>query len=721
MKKMLGASLLLALVLSASSTAFAALRYGGLVTFKSVIENANMWAHGSSRAWENESVDGVGPRSARQNPQLDCEPLIGGDARTVNGPNLLLLVDPDNKFNDDEIKYGDKIKIVSLYVGFGYPAVSGFFPNGLVWWRNKASRWNRELTATQANGFSHHEIIISQPSRPQTSDGSEEFKLVSPSGKNGVVASGDTVQIVAANGPGSGIVWNEGSSYWGGPYKSVLINDWQSPSRANSAVGHFVVSRAERTAENGAVYDQILKAPAYTAEPVIPAGMEEETGDVESVSCGSLNGKPVVLAINESHTMLMRFDFNSMAENPWVVTQLKTAAGVAVSPDAVAVASDGTAIVLDTLGKVYMLKDIVAGTVEAVAVGAGNESLELDAIAVGNKDHIYAVDIESATLYRHNGSGWVAIEKGTVSDVAAGVDGTVVALNTSGKAYMLDAEESTATECAWEEMGDEHFEEIAVGSKEHIYAIEKETGTLHRWVNEDWDALENAAGVESAGIEEVAVNAAGYIVIVDEEDSYYDNGKPMGVSVKVETKAAAVPGQPAVAVVKATPAAAEAPTARAEAKKAGKVKAAKKAKAKGRGAKGKAKASKGKAKTNAAAAVKDAVAKGAKPAKAKGKAVKGRKAAAKANKKAHKKAEAKAGNKAAVAKAPKKEMKKSKKAVAKKAAAAKKPKAKNAKREAKNAKAGHKAPAMKGAASKDAAKKQAAGKKPAGKKAAAKI
>lgn len=729
MKRMYGVSLLCSLLLSAASTVLAAtVNYGNLTTLNSVAWGQNVWVHDSARDWKLYQADAnPANRSRRQaNPNENCEPLVGasaGDARPTSAAALILLTHPDNKFSVDALEYGKEVKLTFVYVDRDTETEEEISATGLPVFVNESNRHSSTVMPPA-------ELLVGGSFEANA----DRFVVLSPVGKTGKVMSGDTIQLASALNPSSYIVWANGLSVWGSDYKEILVGQ---PAAAVAGVSplvegdknksHFVLANATRTPENMAQYDEIIKMPVFTAEPVVPAGMQAEAGDVESISCGSRNGDPVLLGVNEERTALLRYDFKSMSDNPWVAVPLKKADGAAVNPDAVSVASDGTAVILDQLGVAHSV-DFMTGIATPLPVGAGNEALMLDTIAVGSARHIYGVDIDSGTLYHHNGAGWVAVTRDVVTDVAVGVDGTVVALNQSGRAFMMDAAESTAAAYAWMPLQDENFRAIAVGSASQIFGIEKGSGTVYKWVNEEWLPLTNkmpstdpatgaatSVDINSAGIEQIAVNAAGYLAIVTETSVVYDNGNPVGVEVVAQAVPAAA-GQPAKTVVQVKPG--KKAEERSKAKKEGKVKPKVKPEPKGRAEKDKAK----KAKKGAGKAP---------VAKQKGAAVKDRKENAKKLK-----TEKTKGKKAAV----KKEIKMSKKGQAKKEASKKKPKAKNVKKSPKKTKkpqgkgaagkgaagksAGAKGAAGKGAATKQAGAKGAAGKgaadKSAGKKAAGK-
>lgn len=250
----------------------------------------------------------------------------------------------------------------------------------------------------------------------------------------------------------------------------------------------------------------------------VPAGFEEEESAVtEDIACGSRNGELEVWGVSADRTGLQRYNQYTLADDPWERVDAKDAAGNPLALDAVSISSDGVMVVLDARGKGHMY-DWTKKIFVPMAVGAGNESLDFDVIAVGNAANIWAVDVEAKSLYQHTDLGWVLREKGVAVDVAVGVDGTVVALNDAGKPYMMVGAGK------WDKIGDLVLSAVSVGSKEHIWGVNKDN-QLVEYTNDAWAPVLGADGKPAQYYKDVAVNAAGTVFVLSTDDDVYHKGE----------------------------------------------------------------------------------------------------------------------------------------------------------------------------------------------------
>lgn len=176
------------------------------------LDTRRLWTHGSSRHGDN-----------KQEPNNHVEILIGPheDARSRTAPSFFMVQNFDNPLQTGPIKYGDKIRILSLYAGYGNPAKSGILNPFKVWWLAADSRW----------GKTHYEIIISHPDltpiKNKHSDTQFVFEPTFP-GVSGDVYQNDIIQIrnMAYN---KRVLWVHQDSRWGNRYYELLANNNDDP------------------------------------------------------------------------------------------------------------------------------------------------------------------------------------------------------------------------------------------------------------------------------------------------------------------------------------------------------------------------------------------------------------------------------------------------------------------------------------------------------------
>lgn len=254
-------------------------------------------------------------------------------------------------------------------------------------------------------------------------------------------------------------------------------------------------------------------------DDVEPKGFDEiETLHVhENVTCGSRNGDLEMWSVADHGTTLAHYKQDSMAEKPWEDVKPKTGDGKDLRLETVSVSSDGVMVVLDRDGKCYQF-DWDKEVFVPLAVGKDNEKLDLDIVAVGNAGSIWAIDVDAKSLYQHTDAGWVLREKGMAVDVAAGVDGTVVVLNEKGKAHLMLGEGK------WKELDNDVMLTVAVGSKDHIYAI-NESNQLVRYEKDAWVVLNDKDDKPAQFFKDVAVNAAGSVFVLSCDGDMFNKGE----------------------------------------------------------------------------------------------------------------------------------------------------------------------------------------------------
>jgi hypothetical protein len=665
------------LMLTAGLLQAAQLKYGQLVNISSLaVPNAQLWAFSAARDIANgptndkQTLDG-------QNHMLLFTVTGKGDDRSVGGGNLFFLRQADNHISRDVINFGDTVEIVSLINVYGSNDYR--FEPCLLWALNATSN---------AWGNKNGEIMTTPVTNPNASNGKQLFVINSASGSTGPVVEGASFNLRSKALNQDVFVLN--NSPWG-PGHSLML----AGSDANTSNKALRINAATRTNQNGPQWDKAVLMDIYVTETAAPKDFDLEETDAENIACGSRNGKIETWAIGTDNTTLYRYDAGSMSANPWQNKgPAKDANNLALGAlDDISVSSDGHMVVLTEAGRAFEY-NWTTGLFEPLKVPANQQNLNLDAISIGNANNVWAVNIEQGTLYQYDSAkGWVLREGDDkddndgddddddthVSNVAAGADGTVVAVNEVGQAYMLDRANSTETDLAWIEMGDHDdlVEDIAVGDAKNIVATKKHTGTMVRWVDGDWVVMNDKDGKPSCGIENVAINAAGSMIITDSADNVYIDGEDGVEVVHAAPAAGKAAGESAAAhAVKAAKASIKqvAATVKKVVNKKGSRKAAKKA------GTIKAPAKKTKAAKKAAhAAVAKAKAEGkpapAGAAKAKGHSKKKAKVLAKKAKVAKKKAAKKAaGKKPAAAKTAKTTKKKALNKKAKKHPASKKAK-----------------------------------------------
>jgi hypothetical protein len=662
------------LVLTTGLLQAAQLKYGQLVNITSpAFSNRPFWN------WSGSGDVGAGPNPAG-GPNTPYHMLIiggnrsGTDVRPEDGCNLFFLRKASDHDNRGAVNFKDTIEIVSVADGYNY---GQYFVRSSLFFAFNANR-------TGSGG----QIITAEVSNENASNGNQLFTINSPTGGTGVISDGATVNLFS-NALAQD-VYISNNSYWPDDHQLAF-----TMKNADANAKALQIKIATRTPQNAAVWDKAVLLDTYVTHTAAPKDFDLEETDAENIACGSRNGKIETWAIGTDNTTLYRYDAGSMSANPWQNKgPAKDANNLALGAlDDISVSSDGHMVVLTEAGRAFEY-NWTTGLFEPLKVPANQQNLNLDAISIGNANNVWAVNIEQGTLYQYDSAkGWVLREGDDkddndgddddddthVSNVAAGADGTVVAVNEVGQAYMLDRANSTETDLAWIEMGDHDdlVEDIAVGDAKNIVATKKHTGTMVRWVDGDWVVMNDKDGKPSCGIENVAINAAGSMIITDSADNVYIDGEDGVEVVHAAPAAGKAAGESAAAhAVKAAKASIKqvAATVKKVVNKKGSRKAAKKA------GTIKAPAKKTKAAKKAAhAAVAKAKAEGkpapAGAAKAKGHSKKKAKVLAKKAKVAKKKAAKKAaGKKPAAAKTAKTTKKKALNKKAKKHPASKKAK-----------------------------------------------
>ena len=192
---------------------------GGLLNYNTIVcidpintgddrqfEGRRLWTHGSSRHGDGNNE-----------PHNHVEILSGSmnDARSRTAPSFFMLQNASNSVQTGPVKYGDKIKIVSLFAGVGHPTKSGMLSPFKYWWMNPHSRFGDDFS----------EIVISHPDHPSVNNEDAQF-IIEPTyqGVEGDVYQNDIIQIrnVARN---KRVLWVHWDSRWGNRYYELLANN----------------------------------------------------------------------------------------------------------------------------------------------------------------------------------------------------------------------------------------------------------------------------------------------------------------------------------------------------------------------------------------------------------------------------------------------------------------------------------------------------------------
>ncbi len=315
-----------------------------------------------------------------------------------------------------------------------------------------------------------------------------------------------------------------------------------------------------------------IESEKLVAEMTVP-GLELEDGYTNQIAVASKNGKlsAYALDVDEPGT-LMRYDAGSMADLPWEDLDVKTADGKMIDIRHFATSEDRL-VVLSAEGKAYQLNNETKAF-EPLVPGAGNEALDLDVIALGKKDELVAIDRESGNLFAWSATkGWELVLDSDLSFVAAGVDGTIMAIDQDGDVFAVNLTAKSATQ-----VENLKLSMISVGDKKHM------AGILHQGgVSRVFEYVDGAWKETGRGLKHLSINAAGTLFGVDADGDIYHRGSA-GVALPKEAadikanKASEVASQ--VVVEKESP--------RAAARKAGKLKKVSKALSKNTKAKRKA-------------------------------------------------------------------------------------------------------------------------------------
>lgn len=145
-------------------------------------DGRKVWTHGASAR---------DPQGTNPIPNNPCEILVGcpegeKDPRPEQA-SFFMFTKAKNPTDRSEITFGSEVEIWSLYAALGFKNKSGGLGKSWKWWVPKT---HYDL---QVKDWS--DIVISLVADPNTQNGSQIFKLVSPYGLTGPIRSNDVVEI----------------------------------------------------------------------------------------------------------------------------------------------------------------------------------------------------------------------------------------------------------------------------------------------------------------------------------------------------------------------------------------------------------------------------------------------------------------------------------------------------------------------------------------------
>jgi hypothetical protein len=244
------------------------------------------------------------------------------------------------------------------------------------------------------------------------------------------------------------------------------------------------------------------------------------TGEFSArIALGSRNGKLEGWCIDEEKdASLKRFNQKSIAPNPWVAVDVKDTTGARILDiQDVSVSGDGLMYLLDGAGKAYRY-NWDSKLFEKLSDIAANDAVSFEFISVGNKDAIYAVDVDTNTLYRYVANSWQANTAIKAKYVAVGSDGTVSVILPEGSAFIKKEGKGS-----WVEITGGMVRRVAVAHKELVYGINN-AGQMLKMVGGSWVPVLAQNGKPLGILSEIAVNADGGLLASNSEmDIYSEN------------------------------------------------------------------------------------------------------------------------------------------------------------------------------------------------------
>ncbi len=273
-----------------------------------------------------------------------------------------------------------------------------------------------------------------------------------------------------------------------------------------------------------------------------PAEAVQTPGATMNVAVGSANGqmKTVCLASNKSCLWV----FDEKVDTRWVRLDPVDGMGQPIAPEYVSVSSEGDVLLIGQNGKAYLQENGQTAFKILAGVGAGNDDTDFDSGTIGNDGNIWAID--DNVLFQWQNRTWVLQEFG-ITDVSAGIDGTVYAISSNRELLRLNRASSKVDDLTWDIVIPDRVISVSCGSKNQVMVV-LEDGTLGKIVDDKLVVINGKDGQETYGFDSISVNAAGSYFATTPRLAIYQAGNA-GVKIETAPATASAPEAPVVAAV----------------------------------------------------------------------------------------------------------------------------------------------------------------------------
>jgi len=302
------------------------------------------------------------------------------------------------------------------------------------------------------------------------------------------------------------------------------------------------------------------------------AGLIDTKGQAKRIAVGlGSDHKPLIFVVGTDNG-LWKMDTETMEDWRAVSVTIdgkvhaKDFKDVAVSSEdslVVAVAGDGTVVISEDEGTTWKSLGIPM---------AGTTAINVDRVAVGDKEMIAVLDKETGDLFIRSGDKWVMQDAKPSVIIGGGMPGMLLGINHSNN-DIFRYEKAADGMGNWSRVPNvEGIEYVAIKDEHTMWGTAKDANGhyyLHQFKDGKWMPMLDAKGSPVHGYKHVSVNALGTLVLVNKAGQVFRQGDlsamyvaPASAVAHVEAVKAATP--PAKAEVGA---AAHAPAAKAGAKK----------------------------------------------------------------------------------------------------------------------------------------------------------
>ncbi len=272
-------------------------------------------------------------------------------------------------------------------------------------------------------------------------------------------------------------------------------------------------------ASAGEVICSDLTFASVDARENFPESYQLENEFSSRIALGLKDGKLEGWCIDEEKdASIKRFDQRSTDANPWVAipVALDAMGGAIIDIQDISASSDGLLYILDGQGKAYSY-NWSTKHFEALSDSPANGALSLEFISVGSKDAIYAVDVDTNTLYRYRNGAWQQNSSVKAKYVSAANDGSVAVVMPTGAAFLKKEGKGS-----WQEITGELVRRVAVVNKDTVYGIDN-AGHLVIMTAGAWAFVPGANNKPAGMVSELAVNATGALLATDSEMNIYSH------------------------------------------------------------------------------------------------------------------------------------------------------------------------------------------------------